>query len=98
MAYAFAKVLLLKGMQEKMLIDTSAQAQAVMIDLYRRMPGWRKLELVEDATRTARQLAFCGLRSRHPGESLERLRRRLAGLVLGEELAEKVYGPLDAVT
>ncbi len=63
--------------------DTSAEAEAFLIDLYRRMPAWRKLELVDDAIRTSRQLALIGLRSRHPGESPQRHRRRLLGLVLG---------------
>ncbi len=76
------------------LSDTSADAEAVMLAIYRRMPAWRKVELVDDANRTARQLAMIGLRSRHPGESLATLRRRLLGLVLGEEIAAKVYGPL----
>ena len=53
------------------------------------------IELVDDAIRTSRHLAMMGLRSRHPGESIERLRRRLCGLVLGEELAARVYGPLE---
>jgi hypothetical protein len=59
------------------------------------MPAWRKLQLVDDANRTAALLAMAGLRQRHPDESLERLRRRLLGLTLGEELATKVYGALD---
>ena len=74
--------------------DTSADAEQVMLAIYRCMPVWRKVELIEDANRTARHLAMIGLRSRYPGESLIRLRRRLLGLVLGEETAEKVYGPL----
>jgi hypothetical protein len=36
-----------------------------------------------------------GLRSRHPGESLKMLRRRLLDPVLGEETARKIYGPSD---
>ena len=75
--------------------DTSADAEAEMLRIYRDMPAWRKMELVEDAIRTNRQLAMAGLRSRHPGESLHRLRRRLLGLVLGEETATEVYGPLE---
>jgi len=75
--------------------DTSLAAEAVMLDIYRRMPAWRKLELVDDANRTARQLAMAGLRARHPEESLPKLRRRLLGLVLGEAVATEVYGPLD---
>jgi hypothetical protein len=72
--------------------DTSADAERVLLDIYRRMPVWRKVELVEDANRTARQLAIIGLRSRHPHDSMSVLRRRLLGLVLGEETAEKIYG------
>jgi hypothetical protein len=75
--------------------DTSLDAEDVLLAIYRRMPVWRKVELVEDANRTARQLAMCGLRSRHPDEPPSRLRRRLLGLVVGEETALRLYGPLD---
>lgn len=75
--------------------DTSAEAEAVMIRIYRDMPAWKKLRLVDDANRHARLLTMAGLRSRHPHETIERLRRRLLGLVLGESLALTVYGPLD---
>lgn len=77
--------------------DTTPEAEEILIGIYRRMPAWRKLQLVDDANRTAAHLAMVGLRSRHPGESEERLRRRLLGLTLGEDLATKVYGPLDSV-
>jgi hypothetical protein len=77
--------------------DTTPEAEAVLIEIYRRMPVWRKLELVEDGIRTARLLAMTGLRGRHPGESEARLRRRLLGLVLGEETALRAYGPIEAV-
>jgi hypothetical protein len=77
--------------------DTSPEAERVLVALYRSLPAWRKLELVEDANRAARQLAFSGLRSRHPDESPERLRRRLIGLVLGDELAVAAYGPLEEI-
>ena len=66
-----------------------------MLEIYRRMPPSRKLALIADAIWTSRQLAMAGLRQRHPDESPARLRRRLLGLVLGEELATKAYGPLD---
>ena len=75
--------------------DTSAEAERVLLAIYRRMPIWRKIELIEDANRTARHLAMVGLQSRHHGESVAKLRRRLLGLVLGEEIARKIYGPLD---
>ena len=75
--------------------DTHPEAEEIVLSIYRRMPVWRKVELVDDAIRTSRLLAMIGLRSRHPGEPLSKLRRRLAGLVLGDETAAKVYGPLD---
>lgn len=75
--------------------DTSAEAERISVEIYRNMPSWKKVQLVEDANRTARQLALAGLRSRHPAESPSRLIRRLYGLTLGEELASRIYGPLD---
>ena len=50
--------------------------------------------MVLSANRTARALALAGLRERYSGESPERLRRRLADLWLGPELAAKAYEPL----
>lgn len=78
----------------RILSDTSADAEEVMLGIYRRMPAWRKVELVDDAIRTARHLAMIGLRARHPDEPVTKLRRRLLGLVLGEETARRIYGPL----
>jgi hypothetical protein len=72
--------------------DTSARAEEVMLAIYRQMPAWRKIELVEGANRTARHLAMVGLRSRYPNEPLSKLRRRLIELVLGTAMAERVYG------
>jgi hypothetical protein len=77
--------------------DTSLEAQEVLLAIYRDMPASRKLALVEEANHRARLWAWSGLKSRHPGESEARLRRRLFGLELGEELATKVWGPLEDV-
>ena len=74
--------------------DTSDEARAVMVEIYRAMTPARKIQLVDDANRTARQLALTGLRARHPDEARSKLRRRLLGLVLGEDVACEIYGPL----
>jgi hypothetical protein len=74
--------------------DTDPDAERVQIEIFRRMPAWRKVQLVEDANELSRQLALAGLRQRHPDAAPEELRRRLFGLFLGEELATRVYGPL----
>jgi len=74
--------------------DTSPDAERILIELMRRASPARKLELVGQLNETVRAFALAGLRERHPGASSEELRRRLADLVLGPELAAKVYGPL----
>lgn len=76
--------------------DTSLDAEAVQIEIYRRMSARRKLELVEEANRTARELALAGLRRRHPEAGPDEIFRRLMDLMLGEDLAAEVYGPLAA--
>ncbi len=73
--------------------DTHPDAERVLINLLREATPARKLAVVLSANRTARLLALTGLRERHPGESPARLRRRLADLWLGPELAAKAYGP-----
>ena len=75
--------------------DTSPEARRVWLELLRRAPSWRKWELVAQMTATVRALALAGLRRRFPHASEEELRRRLAGLLYGEELASKAYGPLE---
>jgi hypothetical protein len=74
--------------------DTHPEAERVLLELLRRASPARKMAMVLDANRTARLLALVGLRERHPGDSPARLRRRLADLWLGPDLAAKAYGPL----
>jgi hypothetical protein len=74
--------------------DTSPEAERVLIELWRQASPARKMEMVLSANRTARALALAGSRERHPTDSKARLRRRLADLWLGPELAARAYGPL----
>ena len=78
------------------LSDTSPDAERVQIELMRRAPAWRKLELVGQMNETVRLLALSGLRQCYPQATPEELRRRLADLWLGAELAARVYGQLPA--
>lgn len=75
--------------------DTAPESWEILIEVYRSMSPQRKLELVQDADRSARQLAWAGIQQRYPEDPLERRRRRLLGLVLGDDLATEVYGPLE---
>jgi hypothetical protein len=76
--------------------DTDREAERVQLEIFRGMPVWRKVQLIEEAISTARDLALAGLRARHPEAGAEELRRRLFELELGEELATRVYGPIGS--
>jgi len=74
--------------------DTRPGTEAVLIDLLRQAPPWQKLHMVGQLNQTVRTLALSGLRARHPEATPQELRRRLADLLLGPDLAAQVYGPL----
>jgi hypothetical protein len=74
--------------------DTTPEAEAVLIDLLRQAPPWRKLEMMRQLNQTVRTVALSGLRHRHPNAGEAELRRRLAGMLLGPALALQVYGPV----
>lgn len=73
--------------------DTTAEVDALLFQMCRETPGWRKLELLSEMNQAARQLALAGLRRRHPNASTSELQRLLADLLLGTELAAQVFGP-----
>ena len=75
--------------------DTHPRMEALQIELLRNAPPCRKLEMVGQMNAAVRQMALSGLKMRYPDDPPEKLRRRLADLLLGEELANKVYGPLE---
>jgi ADP-ribosylglycohydrolase len=72
--------------------DTNAAAEAVLIDLARRLPPSRKLALAFSMTDAVRRASLAGVRSRHPALSGEEARRRLAALVLPRALVVAAYG------
>jgi len=76
-----------------MLSDTHPDAEKVQIEGLRAMPSWRRFRLVNDLIVTGRKLALAGLRERFPEARAAELNRRLATLLLGPDLANKVYGP-----
>jgi hypothetical protein len=78
----------------KLFPDTHPEAEAVLIRLLRAAPPWRKLEMVGQINEAVKTLMLSGLKERYPKDSPEILQRRLADLLLGSELARKVYGPL----
>jgi len=67
-----------------------------MLAIFRNMPAWRRLELLDDACLAARNLARVGLRRRNPDASPETIERLLMDLILGEELAAAAFGPIKS--
>lgn len=75
--------------------DTSPEIERLQIEHLRQMPPWRKIKLVGDMNDAVRTLALAGLRQRHPADTPARRYRRLADLMLGPELAARVYGQMQ---
>ena len=75
-------------------LDTHPEIKQLRIQRLRQMPPERKMALVGEMNRMVRALALAGLRQRHPDDSPAQRKRRLADLLLGSELAARVYGPL----
>ena len=69
--------------------------EALQIQLLRQASPTRKMHMLAQLNASVRMIALAGLRSRYPKADKSELRRRLADLLLGEELARKVYGDMS---
>jgi hypothetical protein len=74
--------------------DTHPKMEALQIELWRAASPTQKMQMLAQLNQSARLLALAGLRSQYPQAGEAELQRRLAGLLLGEEIACKVYGGL----
>jgi hypothetical protein len=74
--------------------DTDPKMEALQIELWRKASPTRKMHMLAQLNASARILTLAGLRSRFPNATETELRRRLADLLLGEELARRVYGEM----
>ncbi len=74
--------------------DTDPEVEALQIELWRQASPTHKMNMLAQLNVSARRLALAGLRARYPQASEAELRRRLAALLLGEDLAREVYGDL----
>jgi hypothetical protein len=71
--------------------DTDPKIERMQIEFIRRMPTWRKMSMVEGLNEAVKNLALTGIRQRNPTATPAQIHRMLADLMLGEELARKVY-------
>jgi hypothetical protein len=78
-------------MMSSLFPDTNPKIEAIQIEVIRRMPAWKKISMVDSLNETVRTLAVSGIKQRHPEATSEQVRRMLMELMLGAELAQKVY-------
>lgn len=72
--------------------DTDPVAERYLFDRLRRLPPWRKAEMLSASTRAAYGLAMAGLRQRYPAAESEELRKRYAALALGRDASLALFG------
>lgn len=77
--------------------DTDPKMETLQVELLRSAPSWRKMEMLAGLNASARALALTRLHQRFPLAREAELQRRLADLLLGPDLARKVYGELNDV-
>ena len=71
--------------------DTDPRIEALQIGFIRRLPAWKKLAIVDSLNEMVRMLALSGIKERNPNATPQEIHRMLAELMLGEELARKVF-------
>ncbi len=71
--------------------DTSDTARGVLAQVFRRMSPADKAAIVEQMSNEARELARCGIRSRHPEYGPDEVEHALHRLLLGDELADRAW-------
>lgn len=72
--------------------DTHPEMEKLHNLLLRQASPAEKMEMLAGLNASARLLALAGLRQRYPQQGEAGLERRLAELLIGEELARKIYG------
>jgi hypothetical protein len=75
--------------------DTSEWAEQIQFQFFRNAEPARKLAMAAELTSGMLLLAETGIRQRHPQATASEVRRLLSDLILGPELAERVYGPIS---
>ena len=72
-------------------LDTTADAHTLQGDIYRRLGGRARLDIMFRLSASIRHLAMSGIRARHPGYSDRQVLESYARLVWGDELARAVF-------
>lgn len=81
-----------KPHEVKLLSDTSRDAEQVQLEILRKKSPAEKLLMVCQLNNTMRTLMMNGIELRYPKFTDQQRRRKLMDQILGEALAETVYG------
>jgi hypothetical protein len=71
--------------------DTDPRIRAMLIEGYRRMHGWQRLERMGALNRMAKELALADIRHRHPDDTPRQRRMRLASRWLDADTMRRVF-------
>jgi hypothetical protein len=72
-------------------LDTSAEAERVLVEKLRAMSPEQRLGLALSLSQSVRSLALAGVRQRHPSASAREQLLRLAITIHGRDLATAAY-------
>jgi hypothetical protein len=71
--------------------DTSPEADAFQIEVYRKMGGAERVQAMFRLGEMARGAAAAGIRARHPGYDATQLKLALARLRYGDDLVARTW-------
>ena len=74
--------------------DTRPVMEVLKIDLWRSTSPTQKMQILAQLIQSTRLIAIVELRSQYPQPSETEFRRRLTGLLIGEDIACKFYEEL----
>lgn len=77
--------------------DTSPEADAVQLEAYRRMGGTGRVQVMFRLSVMAREAAAAGIRARHPEYDDAQVKRALARLRYGDDVARAAWPDLELV-
>jgi hypothetical protein len=84
-----------KELMKQLSYDTNPQAEAIQLDLIRKAPVYKRLQVVVSLAKTTRWLTWQALFSRFPDESTESRAERFITLLYDDpSLAKKVKAAL----
>jgi hypothetical protein len=72
--------------------DTTPEMERLYISLLRRATPAQKMDMLAGLNHSAREVASCGIRKRHPEATEKQVRWYLCSLLYGEEVTRKVLG------